>query len=280
MTTPKLGLCIGSYFKQPPEEVLGLIADTGFYAVSPVWSQDSLLQKTVASAKANGLHIQSIHAPHRHCADMWSTNQTRSAAALAEFFTALHDCANLSVPIMVVHSWGGFDFSEGHLETGLKNFSQLVTEAQNLGVQIAFENLQGEQFLYALMEHFKGSSHVGFCWDSGHEQCYSHGNSLLAEFGDRLIMTHLNDNLGVSSPDGIISSKDDLHYLPFDGTIDWNRKIRHLQTARRQDILNFEVKQFSKPYQKQNETYARQTFPEFLANIYQRAQIIASMYLN
>ena len=280
MNTPKLGLCIGNYFKQPPEEVIGLIADTGFDAVSPVWSQDGLLQKIVASAKARGLYVQSVHAPHRHCADLWSRDQTRSNAALAEFITVLQDCAALSVPILVVHSWGGFDFSEGHLETGLKNFSHLVAEAQKLGVQIAFENLQGEQYLYALMEHFKGSSYVGFCWDSGHEQCYSHGNSLLAEFGDRLIMTHLNDNLGVSSPDGIISSKDDLHYLPFDGTIDWNRKIRHLQTARRQDILNFEVKQFSKPYQKQNETYARQTFPEFLAKIYQRAQIIASMYLN
>ncbi len=280
MNTPKLSLCIGRYFKQPPEEALGLIADTGFDAVSPVWSKDGLLQKTVVSAKANGLHVQSAHAPHRHCADMWSKDLTQSEAALAELLTALHDCADLSVPIMVVHSWGGFDFSEGHLDIGLKNFSQLVAEAQKLGMQIAFENLQGEQYLYALMKHFKGSSHAGFCWDSGHEHCYSPGNSLLAEFGDRLILTHLNDNLGVSNPDGTISSKDDLHYLPFDGIIDWEKKVRQLQTARRQDILNFEVKQLSKSYQAQNEAYAHWTFPEFLAKVYQRAHIIASMYLS
>ena len=74
----------------------------------------------------------------------------------------------------------------------------IVDKAAEYGIQIAFENTEGQEFLFALMAHFKGNDTVGFCWDSGHEMCYNHSSNLLDELGDRLIVTHLNDNLGIS----------------------------------------------------------------------------------
>ena len=35
------------------------------------------------------------------------------------------------------------------------------------------------------------------------------------DYGDRLIMTHLNDNLGLTSPDGRLVSTDDLDDWPY-----------------------------------------------------------------
>ena len=43
------------------------------------------------------------------------------------------------------------------------------------------------------------------------------GKDMLELYGDRLIATHINDNLGVSNSDGKIFRTDDLHLLPFDG---------------------------------------------------------------
>lgn len=38
---------------------------------------------------------------------------------------------------------------------------------------------------------------VGFCLDAGHEMCYNHSADMLSLYGDRLIATHINDNLGI-----------------------------------------------------------------------------------
>lgn len=71
------------------------------------------------------------------------------------------------------------------------------------------------------MNHFRGNPAVGFCWDSGHELCYNHGRDMLAQYGDRLLGTRLNDNLGVRDDGGQITFLDDLHLLPFEGIADW-----------------------------------------------------------
>lgn len=278
MHSPKLGISIGDYFRTPPEDTVDAIAEAGFDAVSPVWTWDDQLLKTVTAARDRCLYVQSVHAPSQQSANIWSTDQDSADAALTEFQTILRSCADMAVPTVVIHPWKGFDCSAWNREAGFVNIALLAEDAAKLGIRIAFENIQCEQILYALLDRFRNDPHIGFCWDPGHEHCYCPGRALLADLGDQLIMTHLNDNIGISATDGTITSIDDLHFLPFDGTVDWDEKIRQLQAARRQDILNFEVKQFSKPNQIQNEAYARWTFREYLAETYQRAQKIANMY--
>jgi len=278
MHPPKLGISIGDYFRVSPEETVDPIAEAGFDAISPVWTWDEQLQKIITAARVRGLYVQSVHAPSQQSANIWSTDPNLAKPALAEFQTILHRCADLDVPTVVIHPWRGFDCTAWNREAGLANISLLGDEAAKLGIRIAFENIQCEQILYALIAFFRDNPHIGFCWDSGHENCYCRDRSLLTDLGDRLIMTHLNDNPGISASDGTITSLDDLHFLPFDGTVHWEEKIRQLQAARRQEILNFEVKQFSKPNQIQNEAYARWTLSEYLAQAYQRACKIADMY--
>ena len=92
------------------------------------------------------------------------------------------------------------------------------------------------------MDHFRGHPTAGFCWDSGHECCYNPGWEFLNRYGDRLTMTHLNDNLGLTSPDGRLISTDDLHLFPGDGVIDWKDALQKLKASRKQEILNLELK--------------------------------------
>ena len=129
-----------------------------------------------------------------------------------------------------------------------------------------------------LMEHFKGNDVVGFCWDSGHELCYNHSQDLLAKLGDRLLITHLNDNLGISRFDGKVFWTDDLHLLPFDGIADWDDNIRRLAKAQPLDILNFELGIYSKPGRHENDIYTQMSLEQYFTEAYKRACRIAYKY--
>lgn len=147
-----------------------------------------------------------------------------------------------------------------------------------MGIKIAFENTEGEEHLFALMDAFKNNDTVGFCWDSGHEMCYNHSQDLLGRFGEKLIMTHLNDNLGISRFDGVTYWTDDLHLLPFDGIADWDYNISRMKKSKRQEILNFELNIVSKPNRHENDVYGKMTYEEYFAECYKRACRIAYKY--
>ena len=129
-----------------------------------------------------------------------------------------------------------------------------------------------------LMEHFKDEPLVGFCWDSGHELCYGPELDLLNEFGDRLIMTHLNDNMGVSDPGGKITSWDDLHLVPYEGIGNWDNFIARLKKSRKQRILNLELSLVSKENRHENDRYSQMELSEYLSLCYRQARRIAEAY--
>lgn len=162
-------------------------------------------------------------------------------------------------------------------EIGLRNFEELVKEAEECGVKIAFENTEGLEYLDALMEHFKGNDTVGFCWDTGHELCYNYGEDMLARYGDRLIATHINDNLGISDYDGVIVPTDDLHLLPFDGIADWDDIVKRLNKHNFNDILTFETGIMSKKGRYENDVYKEMPIQMYLAEAYKRACRVAAL---
>ena len=157
-------------------------------------------------------------------------------------------------------------------------FDEIVAMAEEYGVHIAIENTEGEEFLFALMEHYRDTQNVGFCWDSGHEMCYNHSQNLLAAFGDRLLVTHLNDNLGISRFDGKTFWTDDLHLLPYDGVADWGDIIGRMKKARRLEILNFELNINSKPNRHENDLYGQMSLRQYFTEAYKRACKIAYRY--
>ena len=190
----------------------------------------------------------------------------------------IDDCVRFHIPIVVAHVWIGFDYQFETTGLYYGNFEEIVRYAKERNVKIAFENTEGIEYLRALMAHFKGDESVGFCWDSGHEMCYNYSEDMLAEFGDRLVMTHLNDNLGISRFDGKIHWTDDLHLLPFDGIADWDCNIQRLRTARRLQILNFELNVTSKPNRHENDIYGKMDPTQYFTEAYKRACKIAYRY--
>lgn len=101
------------------------------------------------------------------------------------------------------------------------------------GIKIAFENQRKLFNLAWALETFGPEAGVGFCWDCGHEGCFTPGKQFMPLFGDRLICTHIHDNPGFFN--------DDRHMLPFDGNLDFNRIAGQLREYRWQGSLMLEV---------------------------------------
>lgn len=278
MYKQKIGISISNDYTAPISDVLAIIKGVGFDAVSPIWEEKSKLAETVAAAKALGLQIQSLHAPFYKARDLWSCDASISEPVMEELFRVVDFCYEHSIPITVVHTWIGFDYNFDKSTLNYDTFDEVVRYAAEHNVKVAFENTEGEEYLFALMDHFKDNDTVGFCWDSGHEACYNKSEDLLLRFGDRLIMTHLNDNLGISRFDGKIYWTDDLHLLPYDGIADWDYNIARLKKSKHMDILNFELLINSKPNRHENDAYARMSLSEYFTEAYKRACRIAYRY--
>lgn len=271
-----LCLSLNSQFGVPAEEQMRLIKEAGFDGFFMCWNEDGDVDKCAAKAKELGLIFQSIHAPWTKAADMWGDDEEKGRIAIDELLACLNDCVKHDVPILVVHAFIGF---EDHTPTpaGLKRYGEVVKAAEKTNVKIAFENTEGEEYLAALMEEFKNSPSVGFCWDTGHEMCYNWSKDMLELYGDRLIATHLNDNCGIKDHDGKITWIDDLHLLPFDGIADWNNIVARLDRHNYQGILTFELNTLSKPGRHENDKYRDMKLEQYIAECFIRACRVANM---
>lgn len=245
-------------------------------------NDDDLIYKKVCAA---GLEVQSLHAPYGGAADMWLDGITeddneKTRKAEKQLIDCVHSCVKYGAPVMVAHTFIGFD-DVPHIPTdaGFERYGRVIDEAEKNGVKIAFENTEGEEYLAALLKRFVDRKNVGYCWDSGHEMCYNGSRDLLALYGDRLFATHINDNLGVKSPEGIITWHDDLHLPPFDGIADWNYNAERLAKCGFEGSLTFELKTASIPDRHENDEYTEMSAERFFAEAYKRACRVGSLVM-
>lgn len=278
MFKQKIGISVGYNYAIPTPEVIKLLREIGFDAISPEWRKGPELKEVIETARESGMIVESLHAPFWNAANLWSSDENVANPAKTELLDALEDCKTWNIPIMVVHTWIGFEYEFDAAALCFKHFDELVAKAEEYGITIAFENVEGEEYLAALMDRYKAKDTVGFCWDSGHEMCYNRSQDLLAQYGDRLVMTHLNDNLGISRFDGTLFWKDDLHLLPYDGVADWDDNVQRLAKLRPLDVLNFELTITSKPDRHENDGYQQMGLELFFTEAYKRACRIAYRY--
>lgn len=274
----KLGFSLQEHYTSPTPEVIDLLADAGFCAVSLSWQQDNDPAETLRRVRARNLTVQSLHGPLRGMPAMWNRDLSVAGPILQALIQSARDCARFSIPLLVVHPWNGVDYTFRQEHLCFDHFDTLVQCAENSGICIAFENLEGPEFLAALMDRYATCRAVGFCWDSGHELCYAPGWDFLSHYGDRLLMTHLNDNLGVTDPTGHPQGTDDLHLLPYDGITDWNQTVERLKKSKRQEILNFELKIRPKGDRCIKDLYSQMPLEAYFTKAYETARRAVAGY--
>lgn len=282
MWQQKLCMAVTPTLEIPAEKQIKLFAEAGFEAFFTSWDHGVPVDKYKALADELGLTYQSVHAPFHgkaSAANMWIPGEAGRIAA-GELCRCIEVCSQNEIGIMVAHTYIGFEYSppdESTRQCGLENFGTVADYAQRLGVKVAFENTEGEEFLETLMSGLRNHSAVGFCWDTGHEQCYNRGRDMIALYGDRLIATHLNDNLGVRDFNGKTVPMDDLHLLPFDGITDWKNVAARLDACGFDGIMTYELKKRSHAGRHDNDIYSSMSPEVYVAEAYKRACRVAAL---
>lgn len=271
----KLGFSLDGSYQLPMPQVMDSLKSVGFSALSLSWQRGDALEETIRLARERDFLIQSLHGPIRGMPAMWSRDPQVAAPLLRDLLDGVEDCAKFGVSILVVHPWNGVDYTFRQEDLYFAHFDRFMAHAESLGVRVAFENLEGPEYLDALMVRYPSA---GFCWDSGHERCYTPGLDLLSRYGHRLIMTHLNDNFGVADPEGHLSGTDDLHLLPGHGNMDWAAAIRRLRMANPQEILNVELKIRPKGDRCKLDLYSGIPLPQYFRDAWKTASRVAEEY--
>jgi sugar phosphate isomerase/epimerase len=260
MKKQRLGFSIGKIEGVSAKEQISLLKDVGFDAIATRY--DEYVAEYREEADKRGLEYPFVHLTNRFTQFLWTKGEG-AEEMIGEWTRQINACANAGVSLVVLHPFRGIDMLGMPAEHGVENFKHVADAAARRNVRIAIENCEGEEYLATLLDAFADAAHIGFCWDTGHEQCYNRGLDMMARFGHRLFCTHLNDNLGVRSGNGTITSKDDLHYLPYDGVSDWKSVRARLAAVDCRDVFTLEVNK--------SQRYADMTTEAFFAEAYARA---------
>ena len=217
----KLGINLGSYKGILAEDQIKYIKDAGFDSVFTGfdgYEKNAVLAEKISSA---GLAYETIHAPYSGINNMWFEGEEGE-----KMLARLEDCtvcaSKLGVPVVIIHLSSGVHAPHIN-DIGTARFDKLIETAGKVGVKLAFENQRKLANISYIFERYEDAPQVGFCWDNGHESCFTLGKrDYMALFGDRLIALHLHDNCGEFDRDQ--------HMMPFHAKIDFGKvaeKIRN-----------------------------------------------------
>jgi len=187
-----------------------------------------LIANTLASC---GMRYETIHAPFSHINDIWLQGEGGDAM-FAELMSTVDRCRQVEVPIAVIHLSSG-KTPPPISDVGYGRYTRLVEHAAKQGVKIAFENQRKPEYLEWAFRIFRNAPHVGFCYDCGHEGCFTPGVQFMPLYGDKLLCTHVHDNDCLQDHD--------LHMLPFDGRIDFGRVARQIRESGYKGPLTLEI---------------------------------------
>lgn len=245
------------------------IVDNGF-ETSFIMAEDENLPRFVAEAKNVGLKIETLHAPfasdgESYINDMWSDGE-KCAKMTARLSLAVEKCAAFDIPYLVTHLSSGENAPRVN-ETGLENFYRLVKKAKESGVVIAFENQRKLGNLSCALEYFPDA---GFCFDVGHQNCFTLHKELLPTFGDRLVTVHIHDNLK--------EKNGDLHRIPFDGAIDFKEILSQIKKCGYKGPLMLEVFKNMEESYDTSRPYAEMPDDEYIKRAGKAAKKLNDLY--
>lgn len=206
---------------------IDLLKQNGFEATF-LASDNSRLDELVPLLRKNGIECVNCHAPFKGINEIWSADAS-GEEMLDRLISGVEACARNQIPVLVVHLSSG-DNAPRINDVGQARFDRLMDAARKAGVTIAFENQRKLGNLANAMEQYPDAA---FCWDVGHEGCFSYGKRFMPLFGDRIAALHLHDNFGIHNGDD--------HLLPYDGALDMVAAARELAMSPFNDVIMLEV---------------------------------------
>lgn len=214
-----------------------------------------------------GMDFEFIHSPFAGINEMWMPGM-----GYLTMFNSLKESVDIAaacgVPAIITHVSSGWNPPQVN-DLGLSRYDELVLYAKEKGVIIALENLRMVGNLAVLIDRYEKMDNVMYCYDAGHENCYTNPVSWLDIFQSRVLCTHIHDNPGRPLDDK--THDFDTHYLPFDGTVDYEQMIRKMDKYGYSGSLMLELNRNMRP------DYKEMSDEEFLRTAYDRIKKISEI---
>ena len=262
----KLGTTCDCILGQPQTETLRMMQEVGFEAYFTGAYTDEKVAPMKKVGDELGLTLNSLHAPFNGIGTMWLPGLAYRDV-YKKMIETIDTAEHNGVPAVVVHISSGWNPPEMN-DLGFARFDSIVEHAMDTGVKIAFENLRVVGNLAYFADRYKKIDAVGFCLDIGHQHCYTKTVNWMDIFRDRLLLTHIHDNLGIEEE---YQQGTDLHYLPFDGNADFARMMADLDRYGYEGDLSLEIFNKTKP------EYEALSPLEFLTTAYERLEKISRL---
>lgn len=214
----EIGINLFCYDEKESENIekqIECMLENGFGHTFVMADNPMLTDKLVDSVKRAGIVFDTLHAPFYGINHMWKEG-IDGDDTLRRLSAAVSKCADYQIPVAVMHLSSGRP-APIISDIGNYRFSKLMDFARDKNITLAFENQRFLANLASVLEQFPDA---GFCWDVGHEGCFTKGLKFMPIFGERLTAIHLHDNHHL--PDG------DEHLIPYDGITDYDTVAQYL----------------------------------------------------
>lgn len=219
----KLGINSNNECGQNAKEIMQNIKLAGFDSVMVAF-KSGMAEEMIKEALSNGLEIPFVHLTNTDL--LWTEGRTNEEF-VKSIKSQLDICFKYNIPVAVFHGTSGManQLALPVNQHGLDCMKDILNYAKKCNVKIALENLDKPNF-----DHFRylldniDDPNLGLCYDLGHHQLYNPEFDVLQNYGDRILAIHLHDNL-MDWHYGHDWTRD-LHRLPFDGVIDYEKMLK------------------------------------------------------
>ena len=246
-------------------DALEKIRNAGFEMIFSCETDPGIVCKIREKCDKLGMTLDFLHAPFRGVNDFWIPGLAYRNLRNG-IYSSIDAASAAGVPVVVCHVSSGW-FPPQLCDIGFGRFDALVDYAISKNVKIAFENLRKVGNLAAIMERYEKIPEVGYCYDCGHEHCYTETVHFLELYGNRVLCTHIHDNHGRSKED--YWGDPDEHLVPFDGEIDYVDMMKRLRQTPYSGALTLEIDQKA--------PYLEKSHEEFLQIAYERIKRISTL---
>ncbi|MBQ7348690.1 MAG: sugar phosphate isomerase/epimerase, partial [Clostridia bacterium] len=215
-----LGIVASCIVGENPIDTLDKIKAHGFDCFFTLVKDLSFSLKMKEKAEKLGLDYEFIHAPWGGINEIWTAEN--DPQIYTDYLNSIDIASAASVKTVILHLSSG-ENAPFVSDKGFKRFDRLVEYAKQKKVVLAIENQRKLGNLSCALERYENNPTVGFCYDNGHEHCFTENIPFLDFYAKKVICTHIHDNFGKKSGD--------VHFLPFDGDCDFNYMMNGLNAA-------------------------------------------------
>lgn len=250
-----LGINLGCYGDPnlPAKEQVRLMKENGFTSTF-CGSERALSFEAAPYLQEAGIVFDNLHAPFDKINDIWSAGE-EGDVMLDRLVKSVDACVKVGAKALVVHLSAG-DKAPHVNDYGVNRFAKLMEKAAAENILICYENQRKLSNLAMAFEEFPEQAR--FCWDCGHESCFTPGRHYMPIFGHKLGALHIHDNMGIYNADN--------HMVPGDAKMDFDYVAEQIALSGYKGTLMLEL------LRKKTDYYNDWTPEQYYAHAAERAR--------